>query len=82
MKMSKEAKVRMIGRNRWKALGILNAIMAGLVISLSAPVFGQTIDELHKLALKEGGTLNFYATLGANQRREEFCRYSRNGFLG
>jgi iron(III) transport system substrate-binding protein len=52
----------MIGRNRWTALGILNAIMAGLV-SLSAPVFGQTLDELHKLALKEGGTLNFYGTL-------------------
>ena len=53
----------MIGRNRGTALGIVNALMAGIVISLSAPVFGQTIDEVYKLALKEGGTLNFYGVL-------------------
>jgi iron(III) transport system substrate-binding protein len=53
----------MIRRNRGTALGIVNALMAGIVISLSAPVFGQTIDEVYKLALKEGGTLNFYGVL-------------------
>ena len=30
---------------------------------LPAPALSQSLDELHKLAVKEGGTLNFYATL-------------------
>src|SRR5678815_4379100 len=36
-----------------------------LIAALSLPGFGlaQSLDELHKAALKEGGTLNFYATL-------------------
>ena len=44
----------------------------------------QTIDEVYKKALTEGGTLNFYGTLGANQRgnyssrvREAFSRASK-----
>ena len=53
----------MIGGNRWAALGLVYGIMAGLVISGSTPVFGQTIDEVYKQALKEGGTLNFYGVL-------------------
>lgn len=40
----------------------------GLMLSLMlaiipAPAAGQSLDELHKQALKEGGTLNFYGTL-------------------
>ncbi len=40
----------------------------GLVLGFTfaiapAPVIGPTLDELHKQALKEGGTLNFYGTL-------------------
>jgi iron(III) transport system substrate-binding protein len=39
-------------------------LVALLIISLSSPVAGgQTLDELHKAALKEGGTLNFYGVL-------------------
>jgi len=53
----------MIGGNRWAALSIVSGIMAGLIMSLSTPVFGQTIDEIYKHAVKEGGTLNFYGTL-------------------
>jgi iron(III) transport system substrate-binding protein len=38
--------------------------VAGLSLgATSTPAAGQSLDELHKLALKEGGTLNFYATL-------------------
>ena len=41
------------------------ALAACLAAALGAPALGlaQTLDELHKLALKEGGALNFYATL-------------------
>jgi iron(III) transport system substrate-binding protein len=53
----------MIERYRWAALGRVNGIMAVLVISLCTPVFGQTLDEIYKQAVKEGGTLNFYGTL-------------------
>ena len=38
------------------------AIFIGL-LSLGAAVQAQSLDELHKAALKEGGTLNFYGTL-------------------
>ena len=31
--------------------------------SIAAPVQAQSLDELHKTAVKEGGTLNFYGTL-------------------
>ena len=34
-----------------------------LTISLPALSHAQSLDELHKLAVKEGGTLNFYGTL-------------------
>src|ERR1044071_7080581 len=36
-----------------------------LIVAVSLPSFvlAQSLDELHKLAVKEGGTLNFYATL-------------------
>jgi iron(III) transport system substrate-binding protein len=41
-----------------------HVLVALLIISLSSPVAGgQTLDELHKAALKEGGTLNFYGVL-------------------
>lgn len=39
------------------------ALLFVLLLAVSAPVRGETIDELHKKALKEGGTLNFYGTL-------------------
>ena len=40
-------------------------LAACLAAALGAPALSlaQTLDELHKLALKEGGALNFYATL-------------------
>src|SRR5688500_13856906 len=39
-------------------------LIAFLVILVTGPVAnGQTLEELHKLALKEGGTLNFYGVL-------------------
>ncbi|MBM4298245.1 MAG: hypothetical protein FJ143_10950, partial [Deltaproteobacteria bacterium] len=39
----------------------LGTIVACLIGVAGAPA--QTLEELHKLALKEGGVLNFYATL-------------------
>jgi iron(III) transport system substrate-binding protein len=44
----------------WKFLGLVFSI---LLAAGEAPVGAQSLDELHKQALKEGGTLNFYGTL-------------------
>jgi len=41
--------------------GTMLATVLGLLAA--APLRAQSLDELHKLALKEGGTLNFYGTL-------------------
>jgi iron(III) transport system substrate-binding protein len=38
--------------------------MLGLLLAIApGPAAGQSLDDLHKQALKEGGTLNFYGTL-------------------
>jgi iron(III) transport system substrate-binding protein len=50
-------------RKRKAFLTILSLVVGVMIASTSAPVSGQSLDELHKLALKEGGTLNFYGTL-------------------
>ncbi|HEY3168353.1 MAG TPA: ABC transporter substrate-binding protein [Candidatus Binatia bacterium] len=50
-------------RKRKAFLAILSWVVGVMIASTSAPVSGQSLDELHKLALKEGGTLNFYGTL-------------------
>ncbi len=39
------------------------SIVLSANLYLPAPALSQSLDELHKLAVKEGGTLNFYATL-------------------
>ena len=52
---------------------------AVLVLSLvlaSGSVQAQSLDELHKSALKEGGTINFYATLA--QINAETTRLKRS----
>jgi iron(III) transport system substrate-binding protein len=42
----------------------ISSFALGVLLCLgSAPAAGQTLDEIHKQALKEGGTLNFYGTL-------------------
>jgi len=50
-------------RKRKAFLTILSLVVVVMIASTSVPVSGQSLDELHKLALKEGGTLNFYGTL-------------------
>ena len=45
-------------RKSYKVVAV--AFIAGL--SLPGLGLGQSLDELHKLAVKEGGTLNFYGT--------------------
>ncbi len=41
----------------------LSAIALVAALSLPGFVLAQSLDDLHKLAVKEGGTLNFYGTL-------------------
>src|SRR5438552_7741814 len=43
-----------------RATGLIITYLLCLLIS---PVYSQSMDELYKQALKEGGTLNFYGTL-------------------
>src|SRR5258705_2432221 len=42
---------------------IVSVIFIYVLCVMAAPVGAQSMDELYKLALKEGGTLNFYGTL-------------------
>ena len=51
-------------RVKRKAFLTIAIFVAGVMLgATSTPAAGQSLDELYKLALKEGGTLNFYATL-------------------
>ena len=43
--------------------GIAALILSCLFFGFLSPAAGQSLDEIHKQALKEGGTLNFYGTL-------------------
>ena len=52
----------------WKRKKLMSIAFSGFALSFllaaaPAQVAGQSLDELHKEALKEGGTLNFYGTL-------------------
>jgi iron(III) transport system substrate-binding protein len=49
------------GSSKFKPLLVLTALVAAL--ALPALARAQSLDDLHKAAVKEGGTLNFYATL-------------------
>src|SRR5882672_1093342 len=42
---------------------IVSVILIYVLCVMAAPAGAQSMDELYKLALKEGGTLNFYGTL-------------------
>lgn len=42
---------------------ITAAVLSCLLFVFSSPASGQSLDELYKQALKEGGTVNFYGTL-------------------
>jgi len=51
-------------RVKRKAFLTIAIFVAGVMLgATSTSAAGQSLDELYKLALKEGGTLNFYATL-------------------
>ena len=45
------------------SLKIASVVLSYLLCVMSSPAGAQSMDELYKLALKEGGTLNFYGTL-------------------
>ncbi len=42
---------------------VATLVALALITGLPALGLAQSLDELHKMAVKEGGTLNFYATL-------------------
>ncbi len=42
---------------------MIGAIFGSALLGRISPVHGQTMEELHQRALKEGGTVNFYGTL-------------------
>ena len=52
-----------MARDRIVRFALLGLILAGLVRGMPQPASAQSLDELHKLAIKEGGTVNFYGTL-------------------
>jgi iron(III) transport system substrate-binding protein len=43
--------------------GLRRSVVGFLFLMISSHAFAQSLDEIHKQALKEGGTLNFYGTL-------------------
>jgi iron(III) transport system substrate-binding protein len=53
----------MLGAKPQTYPGIAVLIWSCLSLGFSSPAAGQSLDEIHKQALKEGGTLNFYGTL-------------------
>jgi iron(III) transport system substrate-binding protein len=53
----------MLGAKPTVPLGIGTLVLSCLFFGFFSPSNGQSLDELHKQALKEGGTLNFYGTL-------------------
>lgn len=50
-------------KRRPGAFTLSGLILSCLLFLSYSPATGQTLDEIHKQALKEGGTLNFYGTL-------------------
>ena len=51
-------------RLKWnKSVAIWSLILGLAIAVVPTRAIGQSLDELHKQALKEGGTLNFYGTL-------------------
>jgi iron(III) transport system substrate-binding protein len=53
----------MLRFKRNQCVAIWGLILGVTLAVAPAPAAGQSLDELHKQALKEGGTLNFYGTL-------------------
>lgn len=50
-------------RNQIVKFALVGLIFGGLVAGMPQAASGQSLDELHKLAIKEGGIVNFYGTL-------------------
>ncbi|HXF75729.1 MAG TPA: extracellular solute-binding protein [Methylomirabilota bacterium] len=48
---------------RFAMAGLGRAVLFLFVVFFASPAGAQSLDELHKQALKEGGTINFYGTL-------------------
>ena len=48
---------------RRASIHVSGFLLSGLLLILPLPAGTQTLDEIYKQALKEGGTLNFYGTL-------------------
>ena len=48
-------------------LSVVCAVSTAVFCLCNAPGYAQSLDELHKMALKEGGKLTYYGTLAPNQ---------------
>src|SRR6266508_3978278 len=53
----------MLKTSRRASISVPALVLSCLVYVLSSPAAGQSLDDVYKQALKEGGTLNFYGTL-------------------
>ena len=45
------------------SLMVIGGLLGVVLVWGISPVHGQSLEELHQRALKEGGTVNFYGTL-------------------
>jgi len=50
-------------KTRNASLNIFNGILIYVFCVMTSPAGAQSMDELHKAAIKEGGVVNFYGTL-------------------
>jgi hypothetical protein len=57
-------------RSKWSILMMSGFLAMIMLLLISRLATGESINEVHKKALKEGGTLNFYGTLPANPKVE------------
>jgi iron(III) transport system substrate-binding protein len=65
-------------RNKRLGVHMISGLLLGLLLLLfDSPVGGQSLDEVHKLALKEGGTLNCYCTLAVVNAQKIFPEFEK-----
>jgi iron(III) transport system substrate-binding protein len=65
-------------RNKWLGIHGISGLFLGLLLFLfDSPAGGQSLDEVHKQALKEGGTLNCYCTLAVVNAEKIFPEFEK-----
>ena len=69
----------MIGIHKFRNIAVFGGLVGLVLVGMTWGAGAETLDELYKKALKEGGTVNFYGTL-AQINAERILRYSKNAF--